>query len=64
MCVSENFDFGIFPNFITNLPFIEIVTVKVEFTNKQFFVSSIYRPPKTNFEIFNKFILNVVASEI
>ena len=63
VCMSECFDCEIIPQLTTNLAFIEIVTVKIKFFNKQFFVSSIYTPPKTNFELFNKFIGEAFASE-
>ena len=63
VCVSENFDCEIIPQSTTYLLFIETVTVRTRFFNKQFHVSSIYRPLKANLELFTTFIGNAFASE-
>ena len=63
LLLSENFDCETIPKLTTNLSFIEIVTVKIKFFNKHFVVSSIYRPPKTNFELFNTFIGDAFTSD-
>ena len=41
-----------------NLPHIESVTVKISLQNKKIIVSTIHRPPNSDFDLFHTFIEN------
>ena len=39
-----------------NLPYIESVAVKMTLKNKRLMASTVYRPPKSNFDLFHSFV--------
>ena len=58
ICIADQFDCELISPLTLNLPHIESVTVKISFQNKKTLVSTIYRPPNSNFDLFHTFIEN------
>ena len=61
ICIADQFDCELICPLTVNLPHIESVTVKVSLQNKKTIVSTIYRPPDSNFDLFHTFIENIFS---
>ena len=55
ICIVDQFVCELICSLTVSLAHIETVTVKISLQNKKTIVSTIYRPPNSNFELFHTF---------